>query len=91
MNPFGICRELQFGVCNYGEPRASPCPAKGGNAYREEKGTGSAVATQVMTFQWPSLSRREESLFFLLSFVIVIGLRAPPLVSQLYLIEVSVY
>ena len=38
MSLFGISRELQFGVCNHGKTRASPCIAREGeHFYKEEK------------------------------------------------------
>ena len=95
MGLFGISRELQFRVCGCGDPRASPSMAgKGEYFYREEKET------------WEDyLVNKESSGFSLVESLwgrkggcLLFGLyyrhraqERPLLVSQLYLIEVSVH
>ena len=63
---FGIGRELQFGVCNHGEPRARPHMARVGEClYREEEEIGKTIVkTESMAFQW--LSHCQERKVFLL-------------------------
>ena len=55
MGLFWISRELQFGVCNHGEPPARP-GRKGVCFYREEKEIERALVSQEsMAFHWLSL------------------------------------
>ena len=87
----GISRELQFGVCNHGNP---PMAREGGQFYREEKEVERALVNrESMVFHWlsPCWERRGD-------FLLPVGLcfhhrecELPLMVSQFYLIEVSVY
>ena len=56
MGFFGISRELQLGVCNHGEPCASPHMAREGELFhREEKDVERAmVKEESMVFHWLS-------------------------------------
>lgn len=62
---FGVSGELQFDVCNLGEPHANPCIAREGEHFnrggKEVGGEGMApVYTESMVCQWlsPCLERR---------------------------------
>ena len=95
MGLFGIGRELKFRVCNHSKPRASPHMARTGECFHgEKKEVGRVIVKQS---PWLSIGldlakKEEESTFFLLGSAISFqGLRASPLISQLYLIKVSMY
>ena len=71
MGLFGISRELQFRVCNHGEPHASPHVAREGGG----KGSWEAVINkESLCFNWLSSCQDwEDSFFFLLGSAIVAG------------------
>ena len=90
-----VSRELQFGVCNHGEPHASPQMAREGALfYRgEKKARRARVNIEFMGFHWLSSCQERGGVFLL-----PVGLCYPGrawelflLVSLLCLIEVSVY
>ena len=61
MGLFRISTELQFGVCNHGEPRVSLSTASGG-----ENEVGRArVNTESMAFNWLSCCRERREVFLL--------------------------
>ena len=92
MGLFRISRELQFGVCNHGEPRASPLTAREGELfYREEKEVGRALVNRVHGLSLAELLPGKESSFFVLSSVTITGHKCSPFWSPESLIEVSVY
>lgn len=87
MGLFGINRELQFGVCNHGEPCASPQQKLRGKLFftGEEEFGRPAVNKSPRLFIGRAAARREEGAVLSLQ-----GMGAPP--SDLpTLIEVSVY
>ena len=63
---FRISRKLQFGICNHGEPCASPCMAREGEYfYRLEKEGGRAIGNRVHGFPLDdSLPETKRSLSF---------------------------
>ena len=92
MGLFRISREWQFEVCICGEPSVSPQSARAReHFYRGEEEVGRAL-TESWLFIACILARKgEESFFFVLVLLWSQGVRTPPLVSQLCLIEISVY
>ena len=67
MGLFGISRDLQFQVCNHGEPHVSPCPATGELFYRGEKEVGRAIVNkESMAFHWLSPCQERRGVFLLL-------------------------
>ena len=56
MGLFWISRELQFGVCNHGEPSTSSCTAREGEHFhRDEKEVGRVLVNkEFMAFHWLS-------------------------------------
>ena len=74
MGLFRISRELQFGVCIFGKPHASPHTVREGEYfYRRSKEVGKAIVNkESMAFHvWVLDRNKEESSFFLLDSAIV--------------------
>lgn len=99
MDSFEINNELQFGVCNYGEPCASP-QQKWRELFTEGIRSWKAYSKQSLAFHWLScdcvqlaellLGKKRES-FFLLDSDTVTGCESSPFWSSDYLIDVSFY
>ena len=72
MSLFVISRELQFGVCNHGEPHASPWIAR--EEHRGKKEVWRAVA-ESRAFHWlkPSAKKEGESFSFQMGSAILAG------------------
>ena len=85
---------MQFRVCNHGSHIQAPEAKEGEHSHKREKEIGRVVVNkETIAFHWLScFQEREGSLIFLLGSAISFqGLRASPLISQLYLIKVSMY
>jgi len=91
---FGINREFQFGICNYGKPRASPPKAREGEWLYIGEGSWEGCSRQgIHDFsQAESFLIRKRSLSSF-SWALLLSSKAcrlPLLISQLYLIALLV-